>query len=103
MLGKPCDGGQVASLGVVGKVFKFHGPDHFLTKFGHVIPPWYGVKNSVEVFYMIRAKKMTDKLGLETFLGCQPIFHAIYQIDRAKRFIIIRSLINPGWEMLKNL
>ena len=60
VFGKPANGVQVTTLGVVGKIFKFHGPDHFLTKFAHVIPPWFGVKNNVEVFYMIRAKKMTD-------------------------------------------
>jgi hypothetical protein len=49
----------------------------------------------VEVFYTIRAKKMTDKVRLETFLGSHSIFFVIYKIDRAERFLIIRSLINP--------
>jgi site-specific recombinase XerD len=42
--GKPVNGVQVTTLGVVGKVAKIHSPDHFLTKFGHVIPPWLGLK-----------------------------------------------------------
>jgi hypothetical protein len=48
----------------------------------------------VEVYYMIRAKKMTDKVGLETFWGSHSIFVIIYETDRAKRFLIFRSLIN---------
>jgi hypothetical protein len=35
---------------------------------------------------MIRAKKMTDKVGLETFFGSHSIFVIIYETDRAKRF-----------------
>jgi len=43
---------------------------------------------------MIRAKKMTDKVRLETFWGSHSIFLIIYKKDRAKRFIIIRWFIN---------
>lgn len=52
---------------------------------------------------MIRAKKMTDKVGLEIFLRYQFIFVVTYKTDRAKRFLIIKTLINLQWEMLKNL
>jgi hypothetical protein len=44
MFGNACDGGNVGSLRVVGKIFKFHCSDQFLAQFCHVIPPWFKVK-----------------------------------------------------------